>query len=70
MLLRSAQGMDVAATAQVTFASPPGVREVLHSLNSDAFDSLREARRRTAGGSRRRAPRGSSRRACWAVRTC
>jgi len=41
MVLLSAQGMDVAAIAQVTFASPDRVRDVIHNFNTDGFDSLR-----------------------------
>lgn len=41
MILLSAQGMDVAAIAQVTFASPDRVRDVIHNFNTDGFDSLR-----------------------------
>jgi transposase len=40
MVLLSAQGMDVAQIAQVTFTSPDRVREVLHNFNLDGFDSL------------------------------
>ena len=40
MILLSAQGMDVAAIAQVTFASPDRVRDVIHNFNADGFDSL------------------------------
>jgi len=41
MVLLSAQGMDVAAIAEVTFTSPDRVRDVLHNFNTDGFDSLR-----------------------------
>lgn len=41
MVLLSAQGMDVAQIAQVTFTSPDRVRDVLHTFNADGFDSLR-----------------------------
>ena len=41
MILLSAQGMDVAAIAQVTFTSPDRVRDVIHNFNADGFDSLR-----------------------------
>ena len=41
MVLLSAQGMDVAMIAQVTFTSPDRVRDVLHNFNADGFDSLR-----------------------------
>ena len=41
MVLLSAQGMDVAAIAEVTFTSPDRVRDVLHNFNADGFDSLR-----------------------------
>jgi Winged helix-turn helix len=40
MVLLSAQGMDVAEIAQVTFTSPDRVRDVLHNFNLDGFDSL------------------------------
>ena len=40
MVLLSAQGMDVSQIAQVTFASPDRVRDVLHNFNLDGFDSL------------------------------
>jgi transposase len=39
-VLLSAQGMDVAQIAQVTFTSPDRVRDVLHNFNLDGFDSL------------------------------
>ena len=41
MVLLSAQGMDVAMIAKVTFTSPDRVRDVLHNFNADGFDSLR-----------------------------
>ena len=41
MVLLSAQGMDVAKIAQVTFTSPDRVRDVIHNFNADGFDSLR-----------------------------
>lgn len=40
MVLLSAQGMDVAQIAKVTFTSRDRVREVLHNFNDDGFDSL------------------------------
>jgi transposase len=40
MVLLSAQGMDVAGIAKVTFTSPDRVRDVLHNFNTDGFDSL------------------------------
>lgn len=40
MVLLSAQGMDVAQIAEVTFTSRDRVREVLHNFNGDGFDSL------------------------------
>jgi hypothetical protein len=40
MVLLSAQAMDVAMIAQVTFRSEDRVREVLHNFNLDGFDSL------------------------------
>ena len=49
MVLLSAQGMDVAMIATVTFTSPDRVRDVLHNFNADGFDSLRP---RYAGGRR------------------
>src|SRR3954454_12401339 len=47
MVLLSAQGMDAAGIAEVTFSSPDRVRDVLHYFNADGFDSLRS---RYAGG--------------------
>ncbi len=47
IVLLSAQGMDVAAIAKVSFASPDRVRDVIHNFNVDGFDSLRP---RYAGG--------------------
>ena len=41
MVLLSAQGMDVAKIAQVTFTSPDRGRDVIHNCNADGFDSLR-----------------------------
>src|SRR5689334_10608417 len=41
MVLLSAQGMDAAGIAAVTFTSPDRVRDVLHNFNADGFDSLR-----------------------------
>ena len=40
MVLLSAQGMDVGQIAQVSFASPDRVRDVLHNFNLDGFDAL------------------------------
>jgi transposase len=40
MVLFSAQGMDVAQIAQVTFTSPDRVRDVVHNFNLDGFASL------------------------------
>jgi transposase len=40
MVLLSAQGMDVAAIAKVTFTSHDRVRDVLHNFNLDGFDAL------------------------------
>jgi len=40
MVLLSAQGMDVASIAKVTFTSEDRVRDVIHNLNTDGFDSL------------------------------
>jgi hypothetical protein len=47
MVLLSAQGMDAAGSAAVPFTGPDRVRDVLHSFNTDGFDSLRP---RYAGG--------------------
>src|SRR5919198_46238 len=47
MVLLSAQAMDVAMIARVTFTSPGRVRDVLHNFNLDGFDSLYP---RCAGG--------------------
>src|SRR4051794_18947390 len=41
MVLLSAQGMDAAGIAEVTFTSPDRVRDVIHNFNADGFDSLR-----------------------------
>ena len=46
-MLLSAQGMDVAAIAKVSFTSADRVRDVIHNFNTDGFDSLRP---RYAGG--------------------
>jgi len=40
IVLLSAEGMDVAAIAKVTFTSPDRVRDVLHNFNLDGFDAL------------------------------
>src|SRR5206468_10553476 len=40
MILLSAQGMDPARIAEVTFTSPDRVRDVIHNFNADGFDSL------------------------------
>ena len=40
MVLLSAQGMDVAQVARVTFTSEDRVRGVIHNFNDDGFDSL------------------------------
>src|SRR3954466_12490097 len=40
MVLLSAQGMHVAKIAEVTFASPDRVRDVLQNFTADGFDSL------------------------------
>ncbi len=40
MVLLSAQGMDTAQIAEVTFTSTDRVRDVLHNFNADGFDSL------------------------------
>jgi transposase len=41
MVLLSAQGIDPARIAEVTFTSPDRVRDVLHNFNTDGFDSLK-----------------------------
>jgi transposase len=41
MVLLSAQGMDPAQIATVTFTSVDRVRDVMHNFNADGFDSLR-----------------------------
>src|SRR5436190_19026154 len=41
MVLLSAQGMDVAGIAKVTFTSVDRVRDVIHNFNADGFESLR-----------------------------
>jgi transposase len=40
MVLLSAQGMDPAKIAEVTFTSSDRVRDVIHNFNADGFDSL------------------------------
>ena len=40
IVLWSAQGMDVGQIAKIAFTSEDRVREVLHNLNADGFDSL------------------------------
>jgi transposase len=40
MVLLSAQGMDAAQIAEVTFASADRVRDVIHDFNADGFDAL------------------------------
>lgn len=40
MVLLSAQGMEVAKIAEVTFSSADRVRDVLHNFNADGFNSL------------------------------
>ena len=40
MVLLSAQGMDVARIAEVTFTSTDRVRDVIHNFNADGFDAL------------------------------
>src|SRR5512142_749754 len=40
MILLSAQGMDVAGIARVTFTSRDRVRDVIHNFNADGFDAL------------------------------
>jgi transposase len=47
MVLLSAQGMDPAEIAKVTFTSADRVRDVIHNFNTDGFDSLQP---RYAGG--------------------
>jgi transposase len=41
MVLLSAQGLDPAGIAEVTFTSPDRVRDVLHNFNTDGFESLK-----------------------------
>jgi transposase len=41
MVLLSAQGMDPAGIAKVTFTSVDRVRDVIHNFDVDGFDSLR-----------------------------
>jgi hypothetical protein len=40
MILLSAQGMDPARIAEVTFTSPDRVRDVIGNFNAEGFDSL------------------------------
>jgi transposase len=40
MILLSAQGMDAARIAEVTFTSPDRVRDVIHNFNADGFEAL------------------------------
>src|SRR4051794_41574701 len=40
MVLLSAQGMDAARIAEVTFAGADRVRDVIHNFNADGFDAL------------------------------
>ena len=40
MVLPSAQRMPVGKIAEVTFASPDRVRDVIHNFTADGFDSL------------------------------
>jgi transposase len=40
MVLLSAQGMDAAGIAKVSFTSEDRVRDVIHNFNADGFDSL------------------------------
>lgn len=40
MVLLSAQGMDAARIAEVTFSSADRVRDVIHNFNADGFDAL------------------------------
>lgn len=41
MVLLSAQGMDPAGIAKVSFTSVDRVRDVIHNFDADGFDSLR-----------------------------
>jgi transposase len=43
MVLLSAQAMDVAQIAKVTFTTPDRVRDVIHNFNADGFESLTPA---------------------------
>src|SRR3954464_6713768 len=40
IVLLSAQGMDAARIAEVTFTSPDRVRDVIHNFNADGFEAL------------------------------
>src|SRR3989337_2804261 len=40
MILLSAQGMDAARIAEVTFANADRVRDVIHNFNADGFEAL------------------------------
>jgi transposase len=40
MVLLSAQGMDPVRIAEVSFASPDSVRDVIHNFNADGLDSI------------------------------
>jgi hypothetical protein len=40
IVLWSAQAMDVPAIARIAFTSEDRVREVIHNVNTDGFDSL------------------------------
>jgi len=53
MVLLSAQSMDAVGIAAVTFTSPDRVRDVLHNVNEDGFESLRPT---YAGGRPRMRP--------------
>jgi hypothetical protein len=53
MVLLSAQDMDLSQIAQVTFASPDRVRDVLHNFSLDGFDACTRA---TAVAVRRASP--------------
>ena len=43
MVLLSAQSMDAIGIARVTFTSEDHVRDVIHNINADGFESLNVA---------------------------
>jgi Winged helix-turn helix len=62
MVLLSAQAMDVAQIARVTFTSEDRARDVIHNFNADGFEALYPRTRRPRKGPARR-PQGQRR---WA----